>query len=265
MGRVRTYEAGTYMLNRNMTNTQVHHILRGSRTGQAPEEVITVLEGWTIRDMAAYFESREFFSAEGFIYVAENGHFPFSFLLDVPDRPNRLEGYLFPDTYRIPVNPTPGDIIERMLRRFDGIFDIHKRDRAYELGFSMDDIVIMASIIERETRLAHERPLVSSVIHNRLDIDMPLQMCSTVAYVLDVQRDRLTNEDLEYDSPYNTYNVQGFPIGPISNPGAAALHAALWPADSEYLFFVLTNVETGEHYFSRTHEEHRAADRSARE
>jgi len=264
MGRVRTYAAGTYMLNRNMSNTQAHQILRGSAATQAPEEIITIPEGWTIGDMAAYFEYREFFTAEEFIYVAEEGHFPFAFLNGVPNRPNRLEGYLFPDTYRIPINPTPGDIILRMLRRFDEVFDVELNDRAYEVGLTMDEVVIMASIIERETRLAHERPLVSQVIHNRIDTGMMLEMCSTVAYVLDVQRDRLLYADLEIDSPYNTYRNHGLPIGPISNPGVAALRAALWPVDGDYLFFVLINEATGEHYFSRTFDAHIAANQRAR-
>jgi len=263
MGRIRTYQAGTYILNRSMTNTEVHQVLRGSLVGIAPEETITILEGWTIRDMAAYFEYREFFPAEDFINVAENHHFPFTFLNDVPDRPNRLEGYLFPDTYFVPVNPSPGAIIYRMLRRFDVIFDAQMVDRAYELGYTMDDIVIMASIIERETRLAHERPMVSQVIHNRLDTNMRLQMCSTVAYVLDyrygIQRDVLYYVDLEIDSPHNTYQNSGLPIGPISSPGQAALRAALWPSGGDYLFFVLVNEQTGEHYFSTTFDAHIAA------
>lgn len=259
MGRIRTYEAGTFTLNRNMTNTEIHRVLRGSMTAQAPDEVITIPEGWALRDMAAYFESREFFTAEYFMHIAEVGHFPFAFLADVPERPNRLEGYLFPDTYRVPLNPSPAQIIERMLIRFDEIFDNDMHDRAYELGISVDDAVIMASIIERETRLAHERALVSQIIHNRLADNMRLEMCSTIAYVLDVQRDRLLLIDLEIDSPFNTYRNHGLPLGPISNPGAAALRAALWPADGDYLFFVLENEETGEHYFSNTFNDHIAA------
>ena len=264
MNRIRTYSAGTYTLNRNMTNTEVHHILRGTGRGQAPHEVITIPEGWTIEDMAAYFESRGFFTAEEFIYVAHYGHFNFAFLLDKPDRPNGLEGYLFPDTYQIPVNPVPGDIIWRMLSRFDNIFTDEMRTQAYEMGLTLDEVVIMASIIEVETRLPSERPMVSQVIHNRIEIGMHLEMCSTVQYVLEEQRDRLTNEDTRIDSPYNTYLHPGLPIGPISNPGAAALRAVLNPVDHDYLFFVLYNFETGQHFFSRDWETHNAADERAR-
>jgi len=261
----RVFRAGTYTLNRNMSNTEVHRTFLRTGTGLAPEEEIRVLEGWTIQDMAEYFEYRNFFTAEEFVYVATYGHFNFSFLLGLPDdRPNGLEGYLFPDTYRIPINPTPGCIIVRMLRRFDYVFDADMREQAYEMGLTIDEVVIMASIIERETRLATERPMVSGVIHNRLVIDMRLEMCSTVAYVLDVPRDRLLNEDLLIDSPFNTYMHHGLPIAPISNPGAAALRAAINPASHDYLFFVLYDFESGEHFFSRTWAEHNTADLRAR-
>jgi len=264
MGRVRTYAAGTYTLNRNMTNTEVHQVLRGSASMVAPHEVITIPEGWTMQDMADYFEYRGFFPAEEFMYVATYGHFNFNFLLGRPDRPNGLEGYLFPDTYQIPVNPAPGDIIVRMLRRFDEVLDADIQELAYEMGLTLDEVVIIASIIERETRLASERPRVSQVVHNRLAIGMNLQLCSTVSYVLDVPRDRLLLADLEIDSPFNTYMHAGLPIGPICNPGAAAIRAAVQPSGGTYLYFVLYDFETGEHFFSNTYAEHSAADARAR-
>ncbi|MCL2373111.1 MAG: endolytic transglycosylase MltG [Defluviitaleaceae bacterium] len=265
MGRQRTYPAGTFVLNRNMSNTQAHNVMRGNVAGLAPEETITIPEGWAIRDMAAYFESRGFFAAEEFIRVADTGHFPFAFLVGIPQRENRLEGYLFPDTYRIPVNPSPGDIITRMLARFDYVFTAAMDTRAYELGLTLDEVVIIASIIEMETRLAHERALVSQVIHNRLAIGKNLEMCSTVAFALDTPRDRLFYVDLEIDSPYNTYIHPGLPVGPIANPGFAALHAALNPAAGDYLFFVLINESTGEHHFSQTYDQHIAANPRRRE
>jgi len=247
-----------------MSNTEVHRTFLRTGSGQAPYEEIRIPEGWTIQDMADYFEYRGFFPAEDFVYVATYGHFNFSFLMNKPERPNGLEGYLFPDTYQIPVNPVPGDIIIRMLRRFDAVFDAELRDQAYEMGLTIDDIVLMASIIEREARLASERPVISQVIHNRLAIDMNLEMCSTVAYVLDVPRDRLLIEDLQIDSPFNTYRNPGLPIGPISNPGEAAIRATLNPSGCDYLFFVLYDFETGQHFFSRTWEEHNEADLRAR-
>lgn len=267
MGRVRTYAAGTYVLNRNMSNTDVHIVMRGTAQGQAPHETIRIPEGWTILEMADYFESRGFFPAEEFINVATYGHFNLPFLFDRPLRPGGLEGYLFPDTYQIPVNPSPGDIIIRMLSRFEAVFTDEMYNQAYEMGLTMDDVIIMASIVEKETRVAAERPMVSQVIHNRLAINMNLQMCSTVQYVLSgmgIHRDRLLYIDLELDSPYNTYLHPGLPIGPISNPGLAAIQAVLNPTPHDYLFFVLYDFEYGSHFFSRTVEEHNAADARAR-
>lgn len=258
-GSVREYYAGTFMLNHNMTNAQIHAALRARPDEVAESYQIRIPEGWTLRDMANYFESRGFFTAEEFLYAADNSHFNFSFLLDVPNRANRLEGYLFPDTYQIPINPTPEAIIFRMLLNFDNRFAEIYRTRADEMGLTMDEVVIMASIIERETRLADERPIVSQVIHSRLAANHLLQMCSTVKYVMDEPPIRLLYVHLEIDSPWNTYQNSGLPLGPIANPGIASIRAALWPSDTDYFFFVLRDEATGAHHFSHTLAEHDAA------
>ena len=264
IGRIREYQPGTYILNSNMTNSQVHRTFLRTNTGVAGHETVRIPEGWTIADMAEYFESRGFFPAEDFIYVATYGHFDFAFLRHIPERPHGLEGYLFPDTYQVPLNPAPGDIIWRMLRRFDEVFDGEMRDKAYEMGMTMDEVVIMASIIERETRFADERPMVSQVIHNRIDIGMHLEMCSTVKFDMEDPPERLSNADTRRESPYNTYLHPGLPIGPISNPGLASLRAVLNPSGDDYLFFVLYNFETGAHFFSNNFADHQAADARAR-
>ncbi|MCL1878846.1 MAG: endolytic transglycosylase MltG [Defluviitaleaceae bacterium] len=264
-GATADYAPGTFTLNLNMSSVEIDRVLRRRTQDVAPHETISIPEGWTIRDMAEYFEEREFFSAEEFINVAQNGHFSFGFLMDVPiDRPNRLEGYLFPDTYQIPVNPLPGDIITRMLHNFGERFDEELHYRMDELGMTMDQVIIMASIIEREAgglSAATERPLVSQVIHERLRVNMRLEMCSTVKYVMDDPPIRLSFADIDRyaHSLHNTYRHDGLPIGPIGNPGDAAIRAALWPSPTNYLFFVLRDEYTGEHHFSRTLEEHNAA------
>jgi UPF0755 protein len=259
MNRGQDFRPGTFTLNRNMSSSQLNNTLRALPPPETESQRITIPEGWTIADMAAYFERRGFFPAEDFIDAAQHGQFNYGFLMDVPhNRPNRLEGYLFPDTYEISMTPTPEHIIHRMLRRFEGLFTVYYKNRAEEMGMTIDEVVIMASIIERETRVADERPTVSQVIHNRLRIGMLLEMCSTVNYTIG-PRERLTLEETRTESPWNTYMNPGLPIGPISNPGWASIHAALHPEAGNYLFFVLRDPISGAHHFSTNLADHNAA------
>jgi len=259
----RVFRAGTYVLNQNMTNTEINATMRRGQTAAATgHEVVTIREGWTIRDMGTYFEYRGFFTQQEFIDYAQTGDFNFRFLDNVPDIPgrNRLEGYLFPDTYWVPLNPTPWDIIFRMLVQFEEVMESAWLNRAHELGFTLDDIIIMASIIEAEIRLADERAKASQVIHNRLRIGQRLEMCSTVVYAMGIRRDRLTIADTRNTiSPYNTYLNAGLPIGPIGNPGRASIEAALWPTSGSYLFFVVEDPVTGRHFWSTNFRDHSAA------
>ncbi len=177
-----------------------------------------------------------------------------------------LEGYLFPDTYRVPRKATAADIVAAMIARFRAVFDDARRDRAAELGLSVREVVTLASLIEEETSLAEERALVSAVFHNRLRIGMKLDCDPTVIYALKLEglyTGRLLLRDLKFPSPYNTYLHPGLPPGPISNPGEPSLHAALHPAPENYLYFVSRN--DGSHRFSRTFGEHLEAVREYRE
>ncbi len=143
--------------------------------------------------------------------------------------------------------------------KFDDVFTQEYYDQAEELGYTVDEIITIASMIEKEVRVAEERPKVAGVIYNRLNIDMNLQMCSTIMYALEIPRDRLLYRDLEIESPYNTYRNPGLPIGPIANPGAAAIEASLYPESHNYLYFVLKDPETGAHEFNATLDDHNAA------
>ncbi|MCL2187548.1 MAG: endolytic transglycosylase MltG [Defluviitaleaceae bacterium] len=259
MNRTADFRPGTFTLNRNMSSSQLNNALRARPPEEQQFQWIRIPEGWTIADMAAYFERREFFTAQEFKDAAQYGQFNYGFLMHVPtDRPNRLEGYLFPDSYQISMSPTPEHIIHRMLMNFDNRFTQYYQNRAYEMGLTIDEVVIMASIIEREAVQPAERPMMAQVIHNRLDIGMHLEMCSTVNYVIG-PRDRLTYEETRIDSPWNTYVNPGLPIGPISNPGWASMRAAMFPEAGNYLFFVLRDPETGEHHFSTNFADHQAA------
>jgi len=167
------------------------------------------------------------------------------------------EGYLFPETYHFSRATAGREIVERMTRQFQSVFSEAWRRRARDLGWSIRQVTILASLIEKETSRAEEKRLISAVFHNRLRIGMKLDCDPTIIYALKLVGDyegRLRSHDLKLESPYNTYLHSGFPPGPICNPGRASLEAALYPADEEYLFFVSRN--DGSHQFSRTMREH---------
>jgi UPF0755 protein len=178
---------------------------------------------------------------------------------DIAPRARNLEGFLFPATYQFPRRVAAGDIVGAMVRRFREVWNSLPERQALPGGFSVEQVVTMASLVERETGIAGERAVISGVFHNRLRRGMPLECDPTVIYALELAgryRGSLTRADLRFDSPYNTYRRRGLPPGPIANPGEAALRAALAPAQTEYLFFVAD--AQGGHLFSRTLREHNA-------
>ncbi len=171
-----------------------------------------------------------------------------------------LEGYLFPETYRLPKGISASEILSKMVEQFRGVLTEPWRRRAAALGFSVRDAVILASMIEKETGRPEEKPLVSSVFHNRLRADMRLECDPTIIYALKkagTYDGKLHGKDLRFDSPYNTYLHAGLPPGPICNPGRSSLEAALHPADTGFLYFVARH--DGSHQFSRTLREHNRA------
>jgi UPF0755 protein len=170
-----------------------------------------------------------------------------------------LEGYLFPETYRVSIAVRETHVLEVLLGQFHRVFDKDLRRAAERIGLSVHEAVTMASIIEGEAQVASERTSISAVYHNRLKKGMRLQADPTVQYALPDGPRRLFNKDYDYDSPYNTYRHRGLPPGPILNPGAASLSAAVNPADVEYLYFVAKG--DGSHVFTKTAAEHAEAKR----
>lgn len=256
------FQFGKFKLNNSMSTEEIMEVLLTS--GEKKETAnFTIPEGYTVKQIAAKLAEEGLVNEEDFINTLKDSEFTYKFLKDVPDRDIKLQGYLFPDTYQVYKNATSLDIINVMLNQFNKIFKDEYYDRAKELGLTVDEVITIASIIEREVRVDSERKTVSGVIYNRLKTDMKLEMCSTVMFALDkpkdFKKDRLLYEDLEIDSPYNTYMYSGLPIGPIANPGEASIIAALYPEEHDYLFFVLKNEETGEHEFNKTLDEHNAA------
>lgn len=171
-----------------------------------------------------------------------------------------LEGYLFPETYHFPKNTSAAHIVSAMVEEFKAVFTDSWRKRCEEIGFTVRECVILASLIEKETSLLEEKAVVSAVFHNRLRIGMKLDCDPTIIYALKQEgkfRGRLLIRDLSLNSPYNTYRFAGLPPGPIANPGRDSLAAALYPADVRYLYFVSRN--DGSHHFSLTFREHQNA------
>jgi UPF0755 protein len=212
---------------------------------------VTIPEGFTVEQIAERLDTSAGIPAAEFSELALKKAAEFTadypFLEDV--QTGSLEGYLFPKTYQIPENATPREVIAMMLSQFAREFATVDLSYAASKNLSPHDVVILASMIEREARVADERALVSSVIYNRLAKGMRLEIDATIEYILPGTRPRLLNRHLRIDSPYNTYMYDGLPVGPISSPGLASLEAAARPADTKYLYYVLTDTD-GSHTFT---------------
>jgi UPF0755 protein len=226
-------------------------VLAVLRSPTAALHRVTIPEGSTLEQIAAVLANAGFGAADQFLCVARDPMFLLR--MDVPA--NGLEGYLFPDTYAFAWSTPPDRILAAMVERFREQTAALQALRL-DAGMSEEEMVVLASVIEKETGVADERALVSAVFHNRLQIGMPLQSDPTATYGRDIHG-APTAADMEVDSPYNTYLHPGLPTGPICNPGVASMQAALTPAKVPYLYFVAR--KDGTHAFSRTLEEHNRA------
>lgn len=246
---------GTYTINSNMTNHEIVKLLTTDNS-ELEEIQFTIPEGFTIMQIANRLDDKNIVSKEDFLNAVENRTYSYDFLNDLSDDTiYKLEGYLFPDTYRIHKGATSEEIVTMMLHRFEEIVSRYTQD-LYSTDYSLHDVLTVASIIEREAKLEEERPLIAGVIYNRLSHDMKLQMCSTVQYALNEHKKTLTYEDLSLDSPYNTYLYDGLPVGPICAPGESALRAAFMPSEHDYYYFVVEDASLGKHAFSQSADEH---------
>lgn len=215
---------------------------------------VTILEGWTIKEVSQNLGESLGLSSE----IISSLCYDQQFLNELGIKANSLEGYLFPDTYLfLEIEDDPKEILKQIVNEFNTVFNDNLIERANEIGFSVNEILTIASIIEGEAIFDSEREIISAVYHNRLNVRMPLQADPTIQYIIDDGPRRLSLEDLKIESPYNTYLHQGLPPGPISNPGRASILAALYPDDNDYLFFVARG--DGYHTFTRTIEEHNRA------
>lgn len=243
-------KAGEYLLSASLSPNQIFEILVN---GRVYLHKLTVPEGYTIHQIAALVEKTGLTTASDFLKAAQDAAFARNQEIDA----ETFEGYLFPETYYFPKNVTPEKIVSTMVQRFRSTVLPDWQDRLRQLKLSIHEIITLASIIEKETGVADERPLISSVFHNRLKKGMRLESDPTVIYGIKGFEGNITRKHLEERTPYNTYLVRGLPPGPIANPGFESIKAALYPADSDYLYFVSRKDKT--HQFSSNINDHNRA------
>jgi UPF0755 protein len=266
-------EAGEFTLRQTMT---VPEIAQALQQGQRPEQVVTIQEGLRLEQVASVAAAQTDIPEDEFLAWATTEWrnlssppggggggglegAPFDFLADLPPTAT-LEGFLFPETYRLPEDATALDLLRRMLETFDARVTPEMRAAAADRGLGVYELVTLASIVEREAVLDEERPLIAGVYHNRLQSGWFLGACPTVQYVLGTSDNwwpQFTPEATEVDSPYNTYRNLGLPPGPICSPGLASIQAAAYPGETDYFFFLADcTKDDGSHLFAVTEAEH---------
>ena len=245
------YRAGEYYLSPGMSLDEIiEHLLAGRDNTTR----FTIPEGYDLAKVADKLEAQGLIDREAFFKEIREGEFDYWFISGLEKEDNRLEGFLYPETYEIFADATEHDIIDKMLSQFNKVFTEEHKQRLKELELDIRDVIILASIIEREAVVSEDRPVIAGVFYRRLEIGMPLQSCATVQYILGEQKPVLSIADTQIQSPYNTYIIKGLPPTPICSPGIESINAALWPAETEYLYFLAKG--DGSHVFSVTYEEH---------
>lgn len=243
-------KAGTYRFTDGMSPRE---ILRKLVAGEVYAFRFTVPEGYSIYQVAELLDKRGIFRKEAFLARC----FDKSLLTELDIRSPSAEGYLFPSTYEIPPRMDEATLIKAMVCKFRSVYEDRYAERAEKLGLSPHTLLTLASMIEKEAVVPLERPLIASVFFNRLKLNMPLQSDPTSVYGLRAFAGKISRQDIQRKTPYNTYLITGLPPGPIGNPGEGALEAVLSPARTGFLYFVARN--DGTHHFSETLEEHNRA------
>lgn len=251
-GQWNNFQQGEYKLSPNMNfSLIIQTLLQGPK---AKEETITILEGWTNVQIAEYLENKNICQKEDFLNSLEEiDQSNYSFLKDKPKEIG-LQGYLFPDTYQVYAKSPAHLIIEKMLSNFQNKLDQEKIAAIEKQGKTIFETITLASLIEKEASDKEDKKIVSGIFQKRLEINMPLESCASINYILASPKPRLSKEDLEIDSPYNTYLYPGLPPSPINNPGLDSIEAAIWPEETDYLYF-LAGPE-GKNVYAKTFEEH---------
>ena len=258
-GYERQLKAGTYILSNQMS---VQEIVQKFYLNEISTTKFTIPEGYTLMQVEEVLVEKGLINRERWRTVIQEENFAYPVLASLPAGNNRLEGFLFPATYEIAVGMGEAEIVDLMLKCYQQNVTPVVREKARERGLNELALITFASLVEKEARLAEERPIIAGVIFNRLRSKMLLRIDATVQYALGEHRERIYYRDLEIDSPYNTYRYPGLPPGPIASPGMEAIEAVLNPTEHDYYYYVAK--PDGSHVFSRTLEEHNRARRQLR-
>ena len=252
MGKEKELPIGTF----HLINTRTNYEIINQLVNESPEVIkVRILEGWNSSQIAGYLSDVMGFDRTEIINLVKNKEFILKNDLDV----SSLEGYFFPDTYLFFKGETPSNVLSHLVKQHKMFWNKTYEIRAKQINLSKHEVVTLASIIEGEAIYNNERPKISAVYHNRLNINMKLQADPTIQYIIDGPPRRLLNKDLKINSPYNTYLNRGLPPGPINSPGKHSLLAALFPEENDFLFFVARG--DGYHTFSTNKRDHDKAKR----
>lgn len=258
------FQAGEYAMRPGMELNEIIGKMNEGDTLRQEALRFTIPEGYTVLQIADRLEGRPGFDRQSFLDLTNSlqEFASVKWVGDIPDDPglrHRLEGYLFPETYELKTDSTTRDMVLRMVTELDkklAGLPADWPDKLKQTGLTFHQIMTVASLIEREVVDDEERAIVASVIYNRIKIGMKLQIDATVQYMLDKPKERLFEKDLLVDSPYNTYKIAGLPPGPIASPSLKSIHAALYPAETKFLFYVTKSDGTQKHTFAETYDQH---------
>ena len=254
LARLRGYDdklrPGSYSFTAGMSDDEVFAKLL---TGEKKLIKFTVPEGFGVKEIAERLYNLDLVNREDFLQAAEN-FAPYDYMRKRKDVIFAAEGFLFPDTYTVESDMEIDELLDLMASTFDQKLKPEMRVQAEKMGLSVYDLITLASLVEREVRYPEDRPIVAQVLLKRLKLNMPLQTDATLQYLMDAPKEEVSIEDTQIDSPYNTYQHEGLPPGPIANPGMASIEAVLSPADTDYLYFVADR--SGHNHYAYTYDEH---------
>lgn len=254
LSRLRGYDdkmkPGTYVFTTGMTEEEVFlKILNGEKY----IVTFTIPEGFDVKQIAERLYESDLADKEDFMQAAKN-FTPYPYMSKHTHVFYSAEGFLFPDTYTVESDASIEEILNMLADEFDRKLTQDMRDRAEEMKLSIYDLVTLASLVEKEVRYPEDRPIVAQVFLKRLELNMPLQTDATLQYLMDTPKEDVSIEDTKINSPYNTYQHNGLPPGPIASPGLASIEAVLYPAETDYLYFVADR--SGHNHYSKSYEEH---------